>query len=368
MKHTFDKRDAIVLLIIFCAYLGVAGYRISYPSTLMFDEVAFIPQAQQLAHGGEILESTHPPLGKFVAAASIYLLGDNPFSWRLPSLVAGAGILCLVYSLGYALSGTRLPGAFAAFLLSFESLAFVQSRTALYSSPMLFFMLLAILLMVRWREHRGRAALLGAALSFGAGVATRWVALSAIVVIGYLWWGGVFRSRQGLRRSVSDAILFLSVSSALYLGLFVVGPISRGEGILSAISLNVHMFSDHWTNLLTPHRYASPWWTWPLLRRPVWWGFESYPMLALDGSQVVEGIISIGNPVVFAAIPIAVVWGFVKAYREQSLYASVMLLGLFSQWLQWSWVPQNTYMHYFYTVLPHGHVGVEGICDAAHLA
>jgi dolichyl-phosphate-mannose--protein O-mannosyl transferase len=75
-------------------------------------------------------------------------------------------------------------------------------------------------------------------------------------------------------------------------------------------------------------------------------------MTAADGSQVVEGMISIGNPVFFAAIPIAVVWGAYRALWCRSVYHTIVLIAVFTQWLQWSWVPQNTFLHYFYTVLP----------------
>lgn len=351
MSGTFTKRDILVLILIALAYLGMAGYKMSYPELLLWDEKRYVPQAREIAQGGPIEETTHPPLGKFLTAASIYAVGDNPFAWRLPSLIAGAGILCILYSLGFVFTGERWTGSLAAFLFAFESLAFVQSRTGLYSPIMLFFMLFAVLCMAKWYEHKGRGALLGGAVAFGAAVATRWVALSTIAVIAFLWWKGTRRSSQRFISVVGDLFLFGAVSAAVYLALFVIGPLSRGEGIVDALYLNYTMFSDHWTNLSTTHQYASPWWTWPLMLRPVWWGFESYPMTAPDGSQVVEGILSIGNPVFFAAIPLALIYGLMRWYRECNLFVMVMLVGFFTQWLQWSWVPRNTYLHYFYTAL-----------------
>lgn len=352
MGSPIAKRDILALVVIALSYLGMAGYQMSYPEVLLWDEKRYIPQAREIAQGGPIEETTHPPLGKFLTAASIYVVGDDPFAWRLPSLIAGAGILCVLYALGLVFNGERWTGSLAAILFAFESLAFVQSRTGLYSPIMLFFMLLAVLSMAKWYEGCGRRALVGAALAFGAAVATRWVALSVIVVIAFLWWKGMRRSQQSVKSSVVDIVIFGAVSAALYGGLFVIGPLSRGEGILDALYLNYTMFSEHWTNLSTTHRYASPWWTWPLMLRPVWWGFESYPMTAPDGSQVVEGILSIGNPVLFAAIPFAVFCGVRKVYRAHNFFLTVMLVGFFTQWLQWSWVPRNTYLHYFYTALP----------------
>lgn len=340
------------LLCVIVLYLTAAGFKLSHPALMVWDEKYYVPQAQSLAAGSGIRETSHPPLGKFLTALSIAVCGDTPAAWRLPALLGGVGVLWCVYALGVLMLQSRAGALTATVLLACESLAFVQSRTAVYSSIMLFLELLSILLMMTWRSSGRWLNLVGAAVAFGAAVATRWVALSALPIIGLLAWNTFKERPQGLRRIIGNCALFVGVSAFVYIGLFVIGPLSRGAGILDALKLNVAMFSLHWANLSTEHRYASQWWTWPLLLRPVWWGFESYPMTAADGSQVVEGILSIGNPIFFAAIPCAVVYGFYKAIKQRSFFISLLLVAVFTQWLQWAWVPRNTFLHYFYTVLP----------------
>jgi dolichyl-phosphate-mannose-protein mannosyltransferase len=337
---------------VFALYIVVAGYNLGYPSQMLWDEKYYIPQAQQLANGLGLRETSHPPLGKFLTALAIVICGDTPTAWRVPALIGGVGILWCVYVLGVALLRSPAAALIATTLLACESLAFVQSRTAIYSSIMLFFELLAMVLVVKCRD-RGSAVLLGlSAIAFGAAVSTRWVAFSALPVIALFAWSSFEGRSIGVRRIFAMCALFVLLSVSVYLVLFSVGPLSRGQGIFDALKLNVRMFSLHWANLSVEHRYSSPWWSWPLMMRPVWWGFESYPMTAADGSQVVEGMISIGNPVFFAAIPIAVVWGAYRALWCRSVYHTIVLIAVFTQWLQWSWVPQNTFLHYFYTVLP----------------
>ncbi len=346
------------LFILLIFFVALAGHRLSYPFEPVWDEQYYVPAAQALVAGHDFIETPHPPLGKFLTALSIYALGDNPFAWRLPALIAGGGVLVCVYYLGVFCTGSGAGGLIAALILAAESLAFVQSRTAIYSSIMLFFFLLAILLLMRWYKRGHGSAVVFSALAFGAAVATRWVALSGAVLLVYVGWLAVCSRQMTRRQALLYATSFLAVAAALYMALFLIGPLARGEGVLEGLFANRIMFRNHWTNLSLQHRYSSPWWSWPLLIRPVWFGFRSYPMLAADGSQVVEGILNIGNPVFFAALPVAVGVACYRFCRRRGTSGAplLLLLGIGSQWLQWAWVPQNTFLHYYYTVLPFGAV------------
>lgn len=64
----------------------------------------------------------HPPLGKYLIALSIALLGDSPLSWRIPSMISG-GLLCILAGL-LAREATRrdLYGALAALLVATDPL------------------------------------------------------------------------------------------------------------------------------------------------------------------------------------------------------------------------------------------------------
>jgi dolichyl-phosphate-mannose-protein mannosyltransferase len=70
----------------------------------------------------------HPPLAKLLVAASIGILGDNPFGWRIPSVVFGTVSILLMYGIARRVSADVYVGLVAAALLAFDNLAFVHSR------------------------------------------------------------------------------------------------------------------------------------------------------------------------------------------------------------------------------------------------
>jgi len=54
----------------------------------------------------DYLNTEHPPLGKYLIALSIILLGDHPFHWRVPSIVSGVLMILLLYYLTLNISGS----------------------------------------------------------------------------------------------------------------------------------------------------------------------------------------------------------------------------------------------------------------------
>jgi len=84
----------------------------------------------------------HPPLAKLIIALSMWLVGNNGYGFRLPSVIFGTLTILVFYLLLKRISHDKLFSLIAAFLFSFDNLVFVHSRIATLDIFVLFFMVL----------------------------------------------------------------------------------------------------------------------------------------------------------------------------------------------------------------------------------
>jgi predicted membrane-bound dolichyl-phosphate-mannose-protein mannosyltransferase len=130
--------------------------------TLIFDEYYYVNAARNLlrwpqgpdpskipypnAVPGTDPNQEHPPLAKLMIAASMLILGDNAWGWRLPSIVMGSLSILLFYLLMKRISRNGKYSFLATFLFSFDTLVYVDSRIAILDIFTLAFMVLGFYL------------------------------------------------------------------------------------------------------------------------------------------------------------------------------------------------------------------------------
>ena len=86
----------------------------------------------------------HPPVGKWVIAAGLRLLGaQDPVGWRLGVAVAGLLTVLLVVRIGRRLLGSTALGAVAGFAVALDGSAIAASRTALLDGVLAFWVVAA---------------------------------------------------------------------------------------------------------------------------------------------------------------------------------------------------------------------------------
>ena len=130
----------------------------------------------------------HPPLAKLLVAGSIRLIGDNPFGWRLPSVLAGMAAILLMYGIGRRLDPDPSVAVLAATLLAFDNLVFVHSRIFTLDIFQVAFMLLGLY----W--YLGGRPILG-----GVGLG-----LAALCKIGGVFGLAALAAYEGLRLARGD--------------------------------------------------------------------------------------------------------------------------------------------------------------------
>jgi dolichyl-phosphate-mannose--protein O-mannosyl transferase len=213
--------------------------------------------------------------------------------------------------------------------------------------------------------HQPRRAawldLLIAGALLGLGVASKWAAAYAL--------GGVFllsvgvtvfayeRGRLGgggpldllAGRGRNAALLFASfavIPLVIYLGSYVRwfgGPTAPYSWNLW--ELTQQMYGYH-SSLTAPHCAGSPWWSWPLDLKPVYWFFGQ------SGGGANSYIYDAGNIVLFwAALPAAALT-IALAIRTRSWSLSVLSLAMLAQYVAWIPISRVLFFYHFFTALP----------------
>src|SRR5688572_16568488 len=138
-----DWRLAIGWLVALLAVsLGLRLAWLSHPAGgLLLDELFYVSAAHRILRLEHIPKDPYPyaregldPLvehpvgGKLIVAASIRLLGDNAYGWRLPSVVFGTLAILLTFLLAVRLTARPSAGLVAATLVALDPLMLIHSR------------------------------------------------------------------------------------------------------------------------------------------------------------------------------------------------------------------------------------------------
>lgn len=106
------------------------------------DEIHYVPDARDVLRFGTESDTrvptdddgafvVHPPVGKWLIAAGIAIVGDEPVGWRLFNALAGVLGVWLCFSLARRLLGKVRWAMLAALFLAIDGLWFTMSRVAM---------------------------------------------------------------------------------------------------------------------------------------------------------------------------------------------------------------------------------------------
>jgi dolichyl-phosphate-mannose-protein mannosyltransferase len=365
----------------------------------------------------------HPPLGKWAIAVGELTFGTDSLGWRVSSATAGTVIVVMIAIIAQLLFGSVLWTFVAGLLMTVENLSFVQSRIATLDVFVAFWIVTAFLFVLldrRWIERRDAALAernrdvtgtspdastdqppaLGATgtttsalassdlatapapsrtprvasplwrpwrfatgAAVGAGLATKWSALAAVVglVVLSLAWDVVRRRRAGLEHPILDAIpaegfghvlAFLVVPALIYVGSYAewfahfgwnLAEWGRLQGAIA--SYHEHLRSIDPQTGEPVHAYLSEAWQWLLLWRPTFY-YGRY------GDDVRHVIYANGNPAIFwgslLAIPY-VVWSWI---RSRDWRAGYVFVAIAAQYLPWLLIPRPQFFFYVTPIAP----------------
>ncbi|MGF3056750.1 dolichyl-phosphate-mannose--protein mannosyltransferase [Microbacterium sp. YY-01] len=390
-------------------------WNVGHPATLAFDETYYVKDAWSLwqwgyegkwgenanelfAQGDTSALGTdgsfvvHPPLGKWLIALGMALLGPgSSVGWRLATAILGAATVLLVYFITRELTQSVAFATVAGLLLAVDGLGIVMSRIALLDTIVTFFIVLAFLFVLYDRRQNGehprheqppvwgtivarRPWIIAAGVALGAATAVKWSGAYALAGIGiYLVvTDALARRRAGVVQWPADAafrqgpvtfLLLVPAAVVTYVvswsgWLLTRGGYDRDSSTNPLIALwNYHrsIYNFH-ISLSAGHSYASPAWEWPLLLRPtaVWVGGQQ-DTECWGSDHCIAVISTIPNPVTWylgVAAVLYLMYRVVLGWFEKkpaSWTLSVPLVGIAVTYVPWLLVPDRTIFQ-FYTV------------------
>jgi dolichyl-phosphate-mannose--protein O-mannosyl transferase len=330
-------------------------------TTSVFDEGYYASDACLFALGpgtpchdvGAAQLAPHPPLGMSIIGFGIRLFGYRPGGWRVTALVAGTLTVVLVYVLAKVLLRSTLGATLASGALAIDFLHFVHSRLAMLDVFLTLFGVATVLALVLDRDHIGRPRrrrwaarpwrLVAGAMA-GAAVATKWPGLAFLICTLVLAVAWEVRSRDPgpgrfmgtMRDEGSSMLVCLVFVPALVYVLSYVGwidgsilawPWSEGSWIRSFLAEQTRMLRFH-DGLDVDHFYASPPWSWPLLKRPIVYFYE-------PSGQGYRIILALGNPVVWWVSMVSVAWMAGAWARRRGGSEGAVLCAFAFVWVPW---------------------------------
>lgn len=396
-------------------------WNLGYPAKLVFDETYYVKDALTLSVEGhekswpeganQAFESgdiytylgdaafvVHPPFGKWLIAAGMWLVGpEQSFGWRLSTALLGIATVALLMLVAYQLFRSSWMAIAAGLLLAIDGLAITLSRTALLDTSLTFFLLLGFYLflldqqisrirMARAIElgndsiQRYRPWLILAGVVLGLASSIKWSGLYLLAGIGiYVVVSETLLRKNALEKNwakngilIQGAYSFVALvptAIASYLitwagWIFGSGGYGRNWALENSVAgpfgLLPQWFQSLWNyhegiyrfhvNLTTDHAYSSHPLSWLIGLRPTAFFYESYA-LGENGCEIESGcssaITALGNPLIWLFSAAALVYVLFRYLKNRERVLGLVLLGTASLYLPWLIFSERTVFQFY---------------------
>ncbi len=307
--------------------------------------------------------------------AEIVPTGRHALAWRLPGVLLAGALAFFVVLLASRLFASRAIPVVAGLAVILDGSMFAQARIGMNDVYVGTFLVAGwYFVAASFRPRRSaRLDLLIAGILFGLAAASKWAAfyslaglgLMSVAITAYAWsrerpgGGGPFDLFQGARplrvgsrtallpvHALYLALCFLLIPLAIYVASYV--PWYGGTTIpygWSLWELQQQMYWYH-SGLTAPHPAASPWWSWPLVLKPVYW------YLGSPGGGQTAVIYDAGNVVLFWAGIVAFGWAVLASIRARSAALALLVFALLTQYVAWIPISRVLFFYHFFTALP----------------
>ena len=334
-----------------------------YPSAVVFDEFyngSFI----SAYHTGSFYFDIHPPLAKLILTFFGYLV-DIPYDvdfgaignalppeiilLRILPVIAGIVLPLIIYFICRQLNMSKVGSFTAGMLMVLENSMIVQSRFILFDSTMLLLGFSAILLyLIYTKDTKKWHLLIFSALLAAGAYSIKWTGLAFPLFITIF---EIVRTRKFLEIT-KTVLVYGIIGLFFYMSVFAIhfayldhsgegnafmtdrfqktligSPYANDASLKPKgffgkfIELNLQMYDANKT-LTATHMYASKWFTWPLMLKPVFY-WQSAP-------EAGHYIYLLGNPFIYWLGTLSTIFLiFHSIFRKQDRKIALLILAGF---------------------------------------
>lgn len=141
---------------------------------------------------------------------------------------------------------------------------------------------------------------------------------------------------------------FILLPLTIYIGLYFLFPniVPYQITSLEALWNQTQAVYQYHANLQATHPFTSPWYTWSIMLKPVWYYVGYYT------GGVKATISGIGNPVIWwvgAFSLIFLIYDIIKNKKKETFFLIVVIL---SMWLPYAFIGRVMFLYHFFPVLP----------------
>lgn len=324
---------------------------ISYLNSTYFDEIYFARTAYDYKVGIEAYEWVHPPLGKMLQAIPVLLFNNfSPFFYRLMGNIAGIIMIYVMYLFGKLLFQTRKWSIVAALLMFLDTFHFTQTRIGTVDSFLVLFIMLALYFMYRYvliADNKKTLFLSG--LFFSLSIMVKWTGFLAGLALAIIYFSSQIQKRKPLKETfLYGTCFFVIIPLILYFGIYLIYPnnqVTYTNSPKAVITQTSKMYEYHST-LEAEHAFSSPWYSWPISYRPVWYYTKNY-------STITKGtIIAVGNVVIWWMGILSFFIGIYLLIKKKDKSVFLLLTTILSLWLPYIFIGRVMFLYHFFPVLP----------------
>ncbi len=362
--------DSLLLFVLVAGAGLLRFWHLGHPRELVFDEVHFVGQARHYLHHERFLDP-HPPLAKLLTAVGILIFGDHSWAWRLGTATLGTAMAGVTYLLARRMFKSRLAATLAASFIALDGFFIVDSRIAVIDIVYLTFAAFSYLFLFRLMQdpqpNRRLCNLLFMGVALGLCLGSKLYVPGIVFLLtgGFALFAVMRPDGPGAptlapavrnRRALGAAFILGSLGGIFYLACFI--P-HYTLGWWGGISDLFHYYKDvMWYEksvATATHPYASPWWSWPLMLRPVayWQNFPAH-------GNIVATIWGAGNPVLWWGVIPAITIALIRVLERPDIVRAFVVAGYFAFWVIWIPIGRILFLYHYMPSVYFGYLALAG--------